>query len=371
MSTGSPDVESAEREEDAALEPLRRRSRLRDWRVWFGVAITVVSIWWASRGIPMADVVASMREANFIPLLLLSAPFYVISVWVRALRWRHLTNPIAPMSRGALFRACSLGFMVNNILPLRIGEVVRSWTLARETGSSVGAVIGTVVLERVLDVVSVLMLALAALAFVGRTSAVGGVLEQGSNLLLPAAAAPLLGLVLLRVAPEFVIRTAHFFLLPLPLRFRELVERALRSFIGGLGALTGGSHLVWIVLHSVVIWLVLSVAPMLIGFWAFDVQIGTPMETLLRGLGPAGGGGRGGRHPPRRRASSGPISWPSRPCSSASASTPPPRSPWACWSGSPSGSRSPCRDCSSSGPPTRPSPSSPDSPSKAPPAVGR
>jgi uncharacterized protein (TIRG00374 family) len=256
-------------------------SRWTDWRIWLGLAITVICVWWASRGIPMSEVVEAMRRADFWPLLLLSAPFYTLSVYVRALRWRHLTNPIAPMSRRTLFRSASLGFMVNNLLPLRLGEVVRSWTLARDTGTSMGAVVGTVVLERILDVASVLALAAASLAYVGSSSDVGGVLAQGSILLAPVAIAPLLALVVMKIAPEWVVRVAHFFLVPLPLHFRDRIERMLRSFIAGLGALRGGSHLFWIVLHSMTIWLLLSAAPIWIGLWAFDVDLGPPVDTLV------------------------------------------------------------------------------------------
>lgn len=281
MRAESGDDEPADGRDEAAASEGRAAWRLTDWRIWLGVAITVVSVWWAARGIPVSDVVAAMRGADFWSLLFLSAPFYTLSVYVRALRWRHLTNPIAPMSRKLLFRAESIGFMVNNLLPLRIGEVVRSWSLAQDTGTSFSAIFGTVVLERVLDVVAVLALAGGALAYVGRSSDVGGVLAEGSILLLPVAMAPLLVLIVMRMAPELVIRVSHAVLLPLPLHLRERVETLLRSFMQGLGALSGGSHIFWIVLHSMTIWLLLSAAPIWIGLWAFGVDLGSPVETLV------------------------------------------------------------------------------------------
>ena len=270
-------------ESDGTQPPGRARwvRRVFDWRVWLGLTITAVSIGWAIRGIPIRDVVDAMEGANFWALLLYSAPFYTASVYVRSLRWRHLTNPIAPIPRPLLFRAESLGFMVNNLLPLRVGEVVRSWTLAQDSGTSTTAIFGTVVLERVLDVVSVLALAGGALAYVGRSSDVGGLLAEGSFLLLPVGAAPLVVLILMRVAPETVIRISHRLMVLLPLSIREKVEALLRSFIEGLGALSGGRHLFWIVFHSLVIWLLLSAAPIWIGFWAFDVEIGSPVETMV------------------------------------------------------------------------------------------
>ena len=62
-----------------------RRSWL-DWRIWIGLVIAGVSIWWAMRGVPYADVWAAMGDADVLLLLALSLPAHVASVYVRALR---------------------------------------------------------------------------------------------------------------------------------------------------------------------------------------------------------------------------------------------------------------------------------------------
>ena len=257
---------------------------LQDWRFWLGMAITAVSVWLAVRGIPLGDVLAAMERANFGLLLIASAPFYVLSVYLRALRWRHLTDPVAKISTRSLFRAASIGFLVNNLLPLRIGELVRSVTLANEAGVSRSAILGTVVIERVLDVIAVLLLAAFSLSWVGRHSDAAGILQEGSMLLLPVAAAPLVALVALRMAPGPLIGFAVWLMRPLPSRFSSLVERMLRGFSEGLGALGRGGHLFWIGLHSASIWLVASTGPILLGFWAFGpevVHFDSPREMLI------------------------------------------------------------------------------------------
>ena len=142
------------------------RKRRRRWQVALGVAVTIGTIWYAARGIPFDSVLKAIRGANFWTLLFLSAPFYVWSNFVRALRWRHLIKPVAELERPMLYRATAVGFMVNNLLPLRVGELARSWMLHREGNVSLPAVIGTVALERMLDAVTVLCLALGSLALV-------------------------------------------------------------------------------------------------------------------------------------------------------------------------------------------------------------
>ena len=164
----------------------QRRRWFADWRVWLGVSITAVCLWYVARDVPVADVAAAFRRADIWLLVSLSVPAHVLGIYVRALRWRHLTNPIAPMTRGLLYRAQSLGFLVNNIVPLRMGELVRAWYLARESGTRGAAVLGTIVLERALDIVSVLLMAGISLAILG-ASAGDGQLARGARLMLPAA----------------------------------------------------------------------------------------------------------------------------------------------------------------------------------------
>ena len=140
-----------------------------------------------------AEVGRIIAGANWIVLLLGSIPSYVFVLYIRALRWRHLTDAIAPIERSVLFRSVSVGFMVNNILPLRAGEFVRVWFLSRETGHSVTALFSTVILERVID--SMAVIALAVIVIVSWGASGDFVLARGALLLLPVAFVP--GLLLL------------------------------------------------------------------------------------------------------------------------------------------------------------------------------
>ena len=224
-------------------------------------------------------VVATVREANWLLLLGLSLPSYLAVVQLRAMRWRHLTDPIQPIGVRPLFRATVIGFMANNIFPLRVGEVIRPWYLSREVGAPSAALFGTVILERVIDTIMVIVLAAIAISLRG----VGedGVLAHVAIALIPVAIAPLIGLVVLRVAPHLVIGLASWFLRPFPARFGNYVIDVLGRFGDGLGALKGGAHLFWIAFHSIVVWFVASTIPMLAGVWALGLDFGSPFETLV------------------------------------------------------------------------------------------
>jgi len=158
--------------------------------------------------------------------------------------------------------------------------VVRPWYLARETGASAAALFGTVILERVLDTVSVLAMVFLVLGIWGGGGGGGEVLERGALLLVPVAAAPIVALVLLKLMPEKMLALALLLLRPFPSRASEFVERTLRHFTDGLGALSGGRHLVWISIYSVLITLAVPVVPVWAAFASLGLDLGSPFQTL-------------------------------------------------------------------------------------------
>jgi hypothetical protein len=259
----------------APRRPLRRRLRLRDPRLWLGLAITALTVWLSLRGVSFADLVRDLRAADLGLLALYSIPCYLAALYLRALRWRHLTDAIQPLPLQPLVRATAVGFMVNNLVPLRVGEVVRAWMLSREVGVSGAAVLGTVLLERVIDMVVVGVLAVLVLGTQLERLALGAPLAV-------AVVVPVGLVVVLRVAPERVVAAVGRLGGPLlPDRVVAWTQRLLRSFAEGLGSLRGGSHLFWIVFHSLVIWGVVSVLPFYGALEALHVDLGSQERMLM------------------------------------------------------------------------------------------
>lgn len=256
---------------------LRLRRRLRDPRLLIGVAVTAATLALAARGIHFSTLLRDLRRADALLLIGLSVPVYVVTLWVRALRWRYLTDAVCPIARGPLFRATVVGQLANNVLPLRLGEVVRSYYLGRETQGRTASLFGTVVLERAVDAVSVLALALAI--FGARGGPEAGALAVGLPLVL-AVTVPLGGLVWLRLAPDQVVRFAHALLRLTGGRGAGPVERVIRHVGAGLGSLQGGRHLWWVGWHTLWLWTVLGIAPFLIAMAALGVDLGSPRRNV-------------------------------------------------------------------------------------------
>lgn len=254
------------------------RSLLLDARIWIALAITAATLWLAFRGVDLQILARDVRRADVLLLVGLSIPLYLAQFGVRALRWRHLTDAVAPIGHGPLFRASLVGFMANNVFPLRIGEFVRAWFLARQVKVSTAAVFGTIVLERVLDAVVIVGLGLVLLG--SGSASGGGTLRVGLPLVL-SAVLPLGGVVLLRVAPDATLgileRAAA---IVLPRRFVTPLSAVLRRMAEGLGSLQGGRHLFWVAWHSLLLWLVLGPLPFVVGFLALGIDLGSMLHTL-------------------------------------------------------------------------------------------
>src|SRR5205809_1046740 len=76
----------------------------------------------------------------------------------RTFRWQYLLLPSGRVPFGPAFRATVIGFGANAMLPGRVGEVLRPYLLARKTGLDPTATLATIVLERALDIITLLLL---------------------------------------------------------------------------------------------------------------------------------------------------------------------------------------------------------------------
>lgn len=251
-------------------------------RVALGVAVTIGTLGLALRGVDFSTLLRDVGRADLGLLLGLSIPVHALTLWVRALRWRHLTEAITPIDRGAVFRATAVGTLANNVFPLRLGEVVRAYYLARETPAGTAPLFGSIVLERGIDGLIVIGLALAI--FGARGSADPGALAVGVPLLL-AGVLPLGAVLWLRIAPEQVIATIRVvFGVVTRGRGAAPVENLVRRMAEGLGSLHGGRHLGWVAWHSLWIWSLLGIAPFLIAMAALGIDLGSPERTISAGF---------------------------------------------------------------------------------------
>jgi len=211
--------------------------------------------------------------------LALSLASMVVNLALRALRWRYLLEPLGHTTFANAFRATAVGFAANSILPARAGEVIRPYFLARQTrhtsrggsGMSATGAFATIILERLLDVVTVLVL-LASYVFVfgrdlGRTNPTmfAGVKYAGATAAVGALAA-LVVLFVLAGDPARLGRTMTRLEQVLPSTLAGLIARIAEKFARGLGAIRRPGRLLVALLWSFPLWL--SIAA---GIWCVAV----------------------------------------------------------------------------------------------------
>jgi hypothetical protein len=159
--------------------------------------------------------------------------------------------------------------------------VLRAWWVARETGAPGPALLGTVIVERVVDAVVVVALAAMVLG-VGGAKAAG--LETRTVLfpLLGIALAPLGFVLLLRFAPGRVLDAgSRIWSLVLPPATSDRLRTALEHLATGLRGLRGGAPLAWVGFYSVLLWLVIAVIPFTATIWALHIDLGSPGRVAL------------------------------------------------------------------------------------------
>jgi uncharacterized protein (TIRG00374 family) len=138
--------------------------------------LAIALLGWFLRDANFADVWMHVRSARG-GLLVLAIAFIALTVWVRAIRWQHLLAPIGPTRFRTVFRAGVIGFAALAILPARVGDLLRPYLVARQDGLPASATFATIVVERVLDLVTVLgLMALYVWGFADTSSWAPGVL---------------------------------------------------------------------------------------------------------------------------------------------------------------------------------------------------
>ncbi len=129
-----------------------------------GVALSVILLAWTLRDLHLEDLGRALRGVET-PWLLAGAMFYFVAVVLRTWRWGIMLHDLHPTGFRERFIALAIGYMGNNLYPARAGELLRAYVLQRQCGVRVSATLGTIVVERVLDGLMVVFLALVALLF--------------------------------------------------------------------------------------------------------------------------------------------------------------------------------------------------------------
>lgn len=219
-------------------------------RLVVGVAVSLLCLYLALRAVDLGKLAAAYRGANY-AYLAPAAALTILINWARAYRWRLLMHPHDRQPASRLFSIVNIGYLFNNILPAKAGEVVRGYLAGRLLPGGTAQALSTLLVERLLDVLTVVLLLVGLLPFVALPRWV----VSGGLLFGLAAALGTAALVALARLGDRGLDWAWRFLGRLPGVGHARVRAALAHLLVGLRVLTVGRLLPGIVLWSLVIWL--------------------------------------------------------------------------------------------------------------------
>jgi uncharacterized protein (TIRG00374 family) len=200
---------------------------------------------------------------------------YFIGAWLRSMRWRLLL-PEYSVSTATLFRALVVGFTVNNLLPVRMGEVARAFLLSRWCRIPYGATLASLVIERILDGLSLSAMLLLSLRFVEAP----GYLVAASVLVAGGFCGGAVVLVLAAWRNSAIVTITERVTRPLPGRARELAMKLATSFARGLSLVRGRSRLVRLVALSLLAWC-FELSLFLVLMPSFGIPASVPLAFLV------------------------------------------------------------------------------------------
>jgi uncharacterized protein (TIRG00374 family) len=236
------------------------------------------------RDADMAGVWAETRRANagwLFVALLATALTYVLRAW----RWQSMLAPIGVTRFGAALRSTIIGFAASAVLPARAGEVLRPYLLARSEQISASAAFATIVIERLIDLATVLLLFAVFVFSVpdGSIAADPRHLARVQFWGTVAAGGALVGLgVLFALAghPERLGRAALRIESVLPARFAAKVARFVETFAQGLAVMRHPVRLVEALALSFPLWLSIALQIWLVSR-AFHITFPYPGTFLV------------------------------------------------------------------------------------------
>jgi glycosyltransferase 2 family protein len=217
------------------------------------------------------------RHANG-RLIALAVVVTMLTYVLRAVRWQYLLAPIGPTHFATAFRTTVIGFAASFLLPARPGEVLRPYLLAKREGLPPTAAFATIILERLLDLVTVLLLfglfvVVQDPASLSGDPATYAQVKAGGLLAAAAAVAGLTVFFLLAGHPERLGAWALRIERVLPAKLARAVAGFVETFAQGLAVMRQPRRLLVSLILSFPLWL--SIAA---GIWvtsrAFHMTFG-------------------------------------------------------------------------------------------------
>ena len=231
------------------------------------IAIVIASFYYTTKDLDLSKLWSLIIHADYL-WVLLSIPVMLLSHWVRAYRWKTMLQPIVKNAHvWNLFSAVMAGYAVNNVSPIpRGGEFVRPYVFARREKVSFTSSFATIVVERFVDVI-VLLLMFGAVSFTFREQIKTALPNlQAEKMFMPVLV--FVAVLILSFWPRLIRTILKYTIKPLSEKFYDKISVLFDKFVVGLSIIHKPSQYLRLTIESLLIWLLYTI-PMYMMFFSF------------------------------------------------------------------------------------------------------
>lgn len=229
-----------------------------------GLAISVLFMYLAFRQVDFGQMWRALQTARYVYLLPVVAVIF-FSHYLRAYRWRFLLDPIRRVDTFSLFSSLIIGYMANIFMPAHLGEFLRAYVLSKKRALSMSATFATIVMERIIDILSLLLLMVLTIFVYPFPDWV----SKSGYIMFAVTLGLFAFLVLLKLYAEQTLRIVRPLLRPFPRQWAAKAEETLVRFVEGIVSLKRWTDYVVVAVLSVLIWACYG-AVFYFSFLAFD-----------------------------------------------------------------------------------------------------
>ena len=241
-----------------------------DARQWRRAALSLLVsggfLYLAFRNVPLDQLGDALRHVDM-RWVCVAVVISLLIMLFRTWRWQLEVRPLEHVPFGRLWLITAVSYLAINVVPARLGEVVRPWLLSRRSGLSFAQVVGTVVVEKTVDSMVLLFYIFTGLLTIRHLP---DWVREGA--VIPAVAAVLLvSLVLLLYwrGEDFVRRRVLHYL---PERFGYGLQRVLTSIVQGMRIIPQTGLLLTVLVVSLALWF-LPILSSYVMILAFDLHV--------------------------------------------------------------------------------------------------
>jgi glycosyltransferase 2 family protein len=214
-----------------------------------GVFISFILLYFSFKDVKYEEIILSFENVDYF-FLFLTMGCFVLQEFLISLRWGVILSPLHKFRQNLLFPLTAIGIMAITLTPMRLGEFLRPYLVSTKSQISLTSAVASVFVERLLEILSLLVLLFVVMHF---SNLPPWVLQVGYTLLIIVIGL-LLGVYLLYFRKEAVLLFLDPIISKFPKKIQTGIERLSQQFIEGCKIIEDPTKLFLVFLLSAFIW---------------------------------------------------------------------------------------------------------------------